>query len=423
MKFLVVGSGGREHALCWSLSASSLVDKLYCAPGGDAIAELAECLPIAATDIDALCACAKDLQVDIVVVGPEAPLALGLVDRLKLAGIRAFGPSRAAARLESSKSFMKAFADRHGIPTAGFRVFDAGDADSARAYLRERHPPIVVKADGLAAGKGVTVAASRDDALAALDMAFDGAFGEAGHTVVIEDFLDGEEASLFAICDGTNALAIGTAQDHKRAFDGDRGPNTGGMGAYSPAPILDDRMTARVMRDIVGPTLEGMRAEGHPFQGILYVGLMIGADGPKVVEFNVRFGDPECQAVLPRLMTDLAQLIDGACSGMLDQMSVRWHPEHAMSVVMAAKGYPGAHKTGSLIEGLERAAADGVLVFHAGTELCDGAWRARGGRVLAVTGIGKSLHDAKSKAYGALAKIDWPGGFYRHDIGWRALSA
>lgn len=422
MKLLVVGGGGREHALCWSLSGSSLVDKLYCAPGSHGISACAECLPIAATDVDALCASARDNEIDIVVVGPEGPLALGLVDRLEASGIRAFGPTQAAAQLESSKAFMKAFAERHGIPTARYRVFEASEVDGAKVYLDDHELPVVIKADGLAAGKGVTVAHSNDEAQTALEAAFAGAFGDAGSKVVIEEFLDGEEASLFAICDGQHALEIGTAQDHKRAFDGDQGPNTGGMGAYSPAPILDQAMIARVMSEIVDPTLAGMQAEGTPFKGFLYVGLMIGASGPKVVEFNVRFGDPECQVVLPRLMTDLAQLVEGACKGMLHHMSVRWHAGHALAVVMAAKGYPGAYEKGSSIGGLDQVESDDTILFHAGTENRDGAWCANGGRVLAITGLGKTLQDAKSQAYGALAQISWPDGYYRQDIGWRALT-
>ena len=423
MHVLVVGSGGREHALCWSLQSSPQVDKVSCAPGSDGIAQHAICEAVGAEDIDGLVRLAANRKVDLVVVGPEAPLALGLADRLSEAGVQVFGPSQAAAQLESSKSFMKAFAARHGIPTAAYRTFAASEAEAARTYLR-RHPlPLVVKADGLAAGKGVSVAQSQDEAMAALDQAFAGAFGDAGHRVVIEEFLDGEEASLFAICDGQTALEMGTAQDHKRAFDGDLGPNTGGMGAYSPAPVLTPAMISEVMANIVRPAVAGMAAEGTPYTGFLYAGLMIGQDGPKLIEFNVRFGDPECQVVLPRLATDLAQLLMSACDGRLNEMELRWQPEHALSVVMAAKGYPGKYDKGTPISGVDGIGNSGVILFHAGTQRSDQGWLAQGGRVLNVTAMGASLKDAHAKAYGALAKIDWPKGFYRNDIGWRALKS
>lgn len=423
MRVLVVGNGGREHSLCWVLNASPLVDALHCAPGSDAIASLATCEAVDALDIDGLTALAKARKIDLVVVGPEAPLALGLVDRLQAIGIKAFGPSQAAAQLESSKSFMKAFAARHAIPTAAYQTFDADAVDSARSYLRDHTLPVVIKADGLAAGKGVTIATTLEEALEALDATFDGAFGAAGHRVVIEEFMDGEEASLFAICDGKTALEIGTAQDHKRAFDGDLGPNTGGMGAYSPAPILTPALIEDVMARIVQPTIAGMAVEGMPFTGFLYVGLMIDARGPRLVEFNARFGDPECQVVMPRLQTDLAQLIEGACDGQLAHMNLRWLPLHAISVVMAAKGYPGAYEKGTLIKGLEGLDDPNLLLYHAGTKRVDGDWQAQGGRVLNVTGIGETLSAARDKAYGAIGQIDWPDGYYRSDIGWRALLA
>lgn len=420
---LVVGSGGREHALCWSLEASPLVDALFCAPGSDAIGALAQCEPVAVDDVSGQVELAQRRSIDLVVIGPEGPLALGLADRMADAGIKVFGPSQAAARLESSKSFMKAFAERHQIPTAAHRAFNANDVQAAKSYLRTHELPVVIKADGLTGGKGVTVAMNLEDALTALDSAFEGVFGDAGRSVVIESFLPGEEASLFAICDGKQALEIGTAQDHKRAFDGDRGPNTGGMGAYSPAPILTPECIEQVMARIIRPTLKGMAEEGTPFVGFLYAGLMIGPDGPKLIEFNVRFGDPECQVVLPRLMTDLAQLIEGACDGVLDHMNVRWLPEHAISVVMAAKGYPGVYDKGTKIDGLEKLDDPDLLVFHAGTRKHDTHWQAQGGRVLNITGIGKTLQDARDKAYGALDKVNWPEGYYRSDIGWRALGA
>ena len=412
MKVLVIGSGGREHALCWALAASPLVTEVLCAPGNAGIAAKARCFPVAVDDLDGIVALARAERVDLVVVGPELPLVLGLVDRLAEAGIRAFGPTAAAARLEGSKAFTKDFCRRHGIPTADHATFS--DLDAARAYVRERGAPIVVKADGPAAGKGVVVAATVDEALSAID----GADG----TLVIEECLVGEEASLFALCDGSHALEIGTAQDHKRAFDGDRGPNTGGMGAYSPAPILDAAMVERAMREIVRPTLAGMEAEGAPFTGFLYAGLMLTAEGPKLIEYNVRFGDPEAQVVLPRLMTDLGQLLMGALDGMLGHMSLRWLPAHALTVVMASKGYPGSYERGTEIRGLDALMGDpDLLVFHAGTKRDGDRILADGGRVLAVTGLGGDLRQAQQRAYAAVDRIDWPEGFCRRDIGWRAL--
>jgi phosphoribosylamine--glycine ligase len=424
MRVLVVGSGAREHALCWSLAASPLVKTVRCAPGNAGIARDAELVPIAAEAIDELVGYARAERIDLVVVGPERPLVLGLVDRLAEAGVRAVGPSAAAARLEGSKAFAKALCARYGIPTAAFRVFEAGERAAARAHIEERGAPVVVKADGLAAGKGVTVAATVEEALAAVEAAFGGAFGEAGARVVVEEFLEGEEASLFALCDGRDALVIGTAQDHKRAFDGDRGPNTGGMGACSPAPPLTPALVERVMAEIVRPTLVAMAAEGTPFRGILYAGLMIGADGPKLVEFNVRMGDPECQVVLPRLMTDLGQLLLGTADGMLGRMSARLYPTHALGVVLATRGYPGPVGRGSVLRGLEAAEAiEGVLVFHAATRREGGQWLADGGRVLTVVGTGASLAEARQRAYAAVERIDWPEGYCRHDIGARALAA
>jgi phosphoribosylamine--glycine ligase len=421
MKALVVGGGGREHALCWALAGSPLLDEVICAPGNAGIARDARCVQVAVDDVEALVALAQAERVDMVVVGPELPLTLGLVDRLEAAGIRAFGPRAAAARLESSKAFAKAFCLRHGIPTAAFATFT--DAAAARAHIRRHGAPIVVKVDGLAAGKGVVVAQSVEEAIQATDAAFAGAFGAAGRTVVVEEFMAGEEASLFALCDGTHALEMGTAQDHKRAFDGDAGPNTGGMGAISPTPALDGPTIERVMREIVRPTLQGMAAEGRPFRGFLYVGLMLTTDGPRLVEYNVRFGDPEAQAVLPRLMTDLGQLVQGALDGALGHMDLRWLPKHALTVVLASRGYPGAHATGTEIRGLDALpTGEDLLLFHAATR-CDGdRLLACGGRVLAVTGLGNTLAAARERAYAAVDAIDWPQGFCRRDIGWRALA-
>ncbi len=422
MKTLVVGSGAREHTLCWALAASPLVSELLCAPGNAGIGRDARLVDIAATDVEGLVAFCREEGVELVVVGPEQPLVLGLVDRLEAAGIRAFGPSAAAARLEGSKAFAKAFCARHGIPTAGFAVFGRDEREAAHRHVEREGAPIVIKADGLAAGKGVVIATTVDDARKAVDAAFDGLFGEAGATVVIEELMTGEEASLFALCDGAHALEIGTAQDHKRAFDGDQGPNTGGMGAYSPAPILDAPTIERVMREIIEPTLKGMADEGTPFRGFLYCGLMLTPTGPQLVEYNVRFGDPECQVVLPRLMTDLGQLLVGALDGALPHMSLRWYPKHALTVVMASRGYPETYRRGTEIRGLDGLeSGDGLLVFHAATRHETGRWLADGGRVLSVTGLGATLRDAQRRAYEAVDRLDWPDGFCRRDIGWRAL--
>jgi phosphoribosylamine--glycine ligase len=422
VKVLVVGAGGREHALCWALAASPLASELYCAPGSDAIAREATCVPLAIDDVAGIVAFCRGQGIELVVPGPELPLVLGLVDRLEEAGIPVFGPSAAAARLEGSKAFAKAFCARHGIPTAPFRTFTREQAEAARAYLRERGAPVVVKADGLAAGKGVTVAGSVDEALGAVDAAFGGAFGAAGDTVLIEECLVGEEASLFALVDGASVLEFGTAQDHKRVGEGDSGPNTGGMGAYAPAPSMTQELIERAMAEIVRPTVAGMAAEGTPYRGVLYAGLMLTASGPQLLEYNVRFGDPECQALLPRLMTDLGQLLQGGAAGMLGHMDLRWYPEHVMTVVMAARGYPGEYARGSEIRGLDAAAeVEGVTIFHAGTRIEDGRVLADGGRVLDVTASGATLEEARARAYAALERIDWPEGFCRRDIGWRVL--
>ncbi|MSP47736.1 MAG: phosphoribosylamine--glycine ligase [Alphaproteobacteria bacterium] len=421
MRILVVGSGGREHALCWKLASSPLCEALYCAPGNAGIAEEATCVPVAASDLDGIVDLARKERIDFVVVGPEDPLCLGLVDRLETAGIPAFGPSKAAAELEGSKGFMKDLARRAGIPTAAYERFT--DAEAARAYIRKQGAPIVIKADGLTAGKGVVVAAIVEEALAAVDEIMGRRrFGAAGAEVVVEEFLDGEEASLFALCDGKTALLLGVAQDHKRAFDGDKGANTGGMGAYAPAPILDDTMARRAMRDFVDPTLKAMAEAGRPFKGILFVGLMVGKEGPKLLEYNVRFGDPECQVLMMRLRSDLLPALIAAREGELDQVDLRWHAEPAITVVMAARGYPEAPEKGSEIRNLGAAGKEpGVVVFHAGTRAEGGRILANGGRVLGVSAVGRDLKEARERAYRAVDLIDWPEGFCRRDIAARAL--
>jgi len=422
MNILLLGSGGREHALAWKTAASPLTDRLYCAPGNAGIAHDAQCVALDAADHAAVLAFCRKAGIDFVVVGPEAPLCAGIVDELEAAGIKAFGPSRAAARLEGSKGFTKDLCRANGIPTAAYERFRA--AAPAKAYLRARGTPIVIKADGLAAGKGVIVAQDAAEAEAAVDMMFGGgiSIGEAGGEVVIEEFLAGEEASFFALCDGETAIPLTTAQDHKRAFDGDKGPNTGGMGAYSPAPNIDAAMSAQVMRQIIAPTLRAMQAMGAPYKGVLYAGLMITAEGPKLIEYNVRFGDPECQVLMLRLMSDLVPALLASRDGILKNFDLRWYAEPALTVVMAAKGYPGPYARGSLIEGLDDAAAvEGVEIFHAGTKAAGGKILANGGRVLNVCAIGKTVRQAQARAYEAVARIRWADGFYRHDIGWRAV--
>ena len=419
MNVLLIGSGGREHALAWKLAQSPLLTRLYAAPGNPGIAQEAECVALDVADHAAVVAFSRETAIDLVVVGPEAPLVAGLADALRAAGIKVFGPSAAAARLEGSKGFTKDLCARYGIPTGAYGRF--ANAAEAKAYARRMGAPIVVKADGLAAGKGVTVAMDLDAALHAIDACFDGAFGAAGAEVVVEAFLEGEEASFFCLCDGATALPFGSAQDHKRVGDGDTGLNTGGMGAYSPAPVLDAAVEARVMREIVEPTLRGMAGMGCPFSGVLFVGLMIGADGPKLIEFNVRFGDPECQVLMMRLKDDLLVLLEAAADGQLGHVSARWRDEAALTVVMAANGYPGRPQAGTPIRGIEAAEATGAKVFHAGTKRADGELVAAGGRVLNVTATGRTVGEAQAGAYAAVDRIDWPGGFCRRDIGWRAV--
>ena len=420
MNVLLIGSGGREHALAWKLSASPLLTKLYAAPGNPGIAAEAELVPLSPDDHAAIVAFCRERAIDLVVVGPEAPLVAGLGDRLHEAGIRVFGGSAAAARLEGSKGFTKDLCARYGIPTAAYGRFS--DAAAAKAYIRRQGAPIVVKADGLAAGKGVTVAMTLDEALSAIDACFDGSFGAAGAEVVVEEFLEGEEASFFCLCDGKTALPFGSAQDHKRVGDGDTGPNTGGMGAYSPAPVMTPEMVERTMREIVEPTMRGMAEMGCPFSGVLFAGLMIGDAGPKLIEYNVRFGDPECQVLMMRLKDDILVLMRAAADGQLAHMSVRWRDEAALTVVMAANGYPGTPEKGSVIRGVDAAAAGGAEIFHAGTALKGGELVAAGGRVLNVTATGRTVGEAQQKAYAAVDRIDWPGGFCRRDIGWRAVA-
>ena len=426
MRVLVVGSGGREHALCWALTASPLCDALYCAPGNPGIAEVATCLPANIDDIAGLVALAQKEKIDFVVVGPEGPLVAGLVDALAAAGIKAFGPSAKAARLEGSKAFMKDFFARHNIPTAAYGRFT--DPAKAKAFITEKGAPIVVKADGLAAGKGVIICQSVAEGFSAIDTIMtDKAFGAAGNEVVVEEFLDGEEASFFALVDGTVALPLAAAQDHKAVGDGDTGPNTGGMGAYSPTPAVDDAMAQRIMNEIIDPTVKGLAAEGTPFKGVLFAGIMIVKGVPKTLEFNVRFGDPECEVLMTRLKSDLLPALVAAVDGQLKNFDLRWHDETALVVIMAANGYPGTPQKGTVIDGLTEAAKiDNVNVFHAGTtaETRDGKTviTANGGRVLAVTATGKTVSEAQARAYKGVDAIKWPGGFCRRDIGWRAVA-
>jgi phosphoribosylamine--glycine ligase len=420
MNILLLGSGGREHALAWKIAASPLVTKLWCAPGNAGIAREAECVALDIADHAAVIDFCRTNTVDFVVVGPETPLVAGVVDDLAAAGIKAFGPSRAAAQLEGSKGFTKDLCKASNIPTADYERF--GDADAAKTYIRAQGAPLVVKADGLAAGKGVVVAMTLDEALDAIDMIFASGLGGAGAEVVVEEFMTGEEASFFALCDGAHALALATAQDHKRAFDGDKGPNTGGMGAYSPAPVMTDAMCTRVMDEIIHPTLRAMNANGMPFKGVLFAGLMITDQGPKLIEYNVRFGDPECQVLMPRMMSDILPALLASADGQLKNFDLRWLPDPALTVVIATKGYPGDYGKGSRIDGLDEAAkVDGVEVFHAGTVAKDGRILANGGRVLNVCAMANTVAEAQHRAYEAVDRIHWPEGFCRRDIGWQAV--
>ena len=420
LNVLLIGSGGREHALAWALSASPLVEKLYCAPGNAGIAQVGECVPIAATDLDRLVAFAREKHIGFAVIGPETPLVMGLWDRFEAAGIKAFGPSKAAAVLEGSKGFVKDLCAANDIPTARYARFN--NAAKAKAFSETLPLPVVIKADGLAQGKGVVIAETRTNAAAAIDSMFDGAFGEAGAEVVIEEFLEGEEASFFVLSDGEHVLPLVGAQDHKRAFDGDKGPNTGGMGAYSPAPVFTAAIAEQTMSRIIKPTIKAMAARGTPYMGVLFAGLMIGKDGPKLIEYNCRFGDPECQVLMMRLKSDLATALLAARDKQLANVDLRWSDDTALTVVMAAKGYPGMYEKGSVIGSLDAASKiEGVQIFHAGTERHGHRLVATGGRVLNVTATGKDVAQARERAYRAVDLIDWPDGFCRRDIGWRAL--
>ena len=423
MRVLVVGSGGREHALCWAIAASPLCDELLCAPGNAGIADEAECVAVGVNDFDGLIALCAERAIDFVVVGPEAPLVAGLVDRLQAAGIKSFGPDAAAAAIEGSKGFTKDLCEKYGIPSGAYARFT--DNDAAKAYIREQGAPIVIKADGLAAGKGVVVAETLNEALAAVDdlgATLGAELGEAAAEWVIEEKLMGQEASFHALVDGIHAVPLAAAQDHKAVGDGDTGPNTGGMGAYSPTPAVDDAMAGDIMARIIEPTVAAMAAEGRPFKGVLYCGLMLTKDGPKVIEYNARFGDPEAQVMMPRLMSDLLPALVATADGVLDKIHLRWYDEAALCVIMATNGYPGAYRKGSVIGGLDSAGdGEGVTIFHAGTIKDGDRITASGGRVLGVTATAPTIAEAQVRAYGAVDVIDWPEGFCRRDIGWRAV--
>jgi phosphoribosylamine--glycine ligase len=423
MRILVVGGGGREHALCWAISASPLCTKLFCAPGNAGIAEVAECIDVGAEDIAGQVALARREKIDFVVIGPDAPLVAGMADAFTAAGIKVFGPSKKAAQLEGSKGFTKELCRRYGIPTAAYERFT--DVAQAEAYIRKQGAPIVVKADGLAAGKGVIVAETIEQAIAAArDMLEGNLFGASGSSIVVEEFMEGEEASLFALSDGEHVLPLVGAQDHKRAFDGDKGPNTGGMGAYSPAPIIGPAMFERAMREIVLPTVKAIKESGTPFKGVLYAGLMIGKSGPRLVEYNCRFGDPETQVLMMRLKSDIVPALIACADGGLGHFDLRWSDETALTVILATKGYPESYPRGSEIRGLEAAAkVPGVQIFHAGTRRDGNRLLANGGRVLNVTAMARTVQEARARAYQAVDLIDWPEGFCRRDIAWRAVGS
>ncbi|WP_338607592.1 phosphoribosylamine--glycine ligase [Pelagibacterium nitratireducens] len=419
MRVLLIGSGGREHALAWKMTQSERLEKLFVAPGNGGTQTIAENVALDVANHAAVVDFSLREQIDLVVVGPEVPLVAGISDDLRAAGIAVFGPSKIAAQLEGSKAFTKALCDEMGIPTAAYGKFDT--LEPALAYLDQHGAPIVIKADGLAAGKGVTVAETSEQAREAVRDCFSGAFGTAGAEVVIEEYLVGEEASLFAICDGEHTILLPAAQDHKRAFDEDKGPNTGGMGAYAPAPVMTDALIERAYREIIAPAIKGMAARGTPFSGVLFTGLMITKDGPKLIEFNTRFGDPETQVLMMLLESDLLDILQATANGTLDNVSPRWKRHVALTVVLAANGYPGAYEKNTVIKNADGLDSDTVQVFHAGTVRDGDALLANGGRVLNVTAIGESVNEARKRAYAALGAIDWPDGFCRRDIGWRAL--
>src|SRR5262247_4535262 len=420
MNILLLGSGGREHALAWKIAASPLVERLFCAPGNAGIARDCEVVALDIADHAAVIAFCKAQNIDLVVVGPEAPLCAGIVDDLTAGGIKAFGPGKTAAQLEGSKGFTKDLCKANNIPTAAYERFKS--AGPAKDYVRKTGAPIVVKADGLAAGKGVVVAETIQEAEAAIDMMFGGGLGAPAWEIVIEECLVGEEASFFALCDGETAIQLASAQDHKRVGDGDEGPNTGGMGAYSPAPVMTEDMNRRVMDEIIHPTVRALNRAGAPYKGVFFAGLMITKAGPKLIEYNVRFGDPECQVLMLRMMSDLVPALLASRAGMLKNFDLRWYPDAALTVVMAAKGYPGMTAKGSFIEGLDAAAqVDGVEIFHAGTKADGSRILANGGRVLNVCALGKTVGEAQARAYRAVDRIRWPDGFCRRDIGFRAV--
>ena len=420
MKTLVIGSGGREHVLCWSLAKSPEIKKLFCAPGNAGIASQAECVPLDVMDFDSILQFCTEKDINFTVIGPEAPLVSGLADRLEAAGIATFGPSAAAARLEGSKGFMKDLCARTGVPTAAYGRFNS--LKDAMAFIEAGSAPVVIKADGLAAGKGVIIAQTKDEAIAAAKDMFAGQFGDAGREVIVEEFLTGEEASYLALVDGEYVLPLETAQDHKAVGEGDNGPNTGGMGAYSPAPVMTPQLCERARSEIVEPLVKAMAADGVPFQGVFYAGLMIANGAPKLLEVNTRFGDPECQAILPRLESDLFTALRAVREGQLSKIELTWRDQPSLCVVMASKGYPESYTKGTIIRGIDAAeAATNATVFHAGTSLVNGELTATGGRVLGITSLGSDITAAQEVAYRAVEMIDWPGGFYRRDIGWRAV--
>ncbi|MEO9649642.1 MAG: phosphoribosylamine--glycine ligase [Roseobacter sp.] len=421
MNILILGSGGREHSLAWAIKQNPKCDRLIVAPGNAGISALAECAALDIENGSAVANFATENAIDFVIIGPEAPLAAGVADRLRDAGISVFGPNAEAARLEASKAFTKAICDAADAPTAAYAHFT--DVEAAKSYVAAQELPIVIKADGLAAGKGVIIAETQETALSTLDDMFGGSFGAAGAEVVIEEFMEGEEASFFVLCDGETVLPIGTAQDHKRVGEGDTGPNTGGMGAYSPAPVMTQDVCDKVLDHIVKPTMAEMVRRGTPYQGVLFVGLMIKDGAPRLVEYNVRFGDPECQALMMRLGAQVLDLMQAVAEGRLDQAQVNWADDHAITVVFAAQGYPGSYKKGTEVKGLDALASNSAqMVFHAGTALKDGCIVANGGRVLAVTARAQTLAAAHENVYTVIKNIDWSDGFYRRDIGWRALA-